>query len=484
MTSRWWVLTSVACGTFMATLDSSIVNIGLPTITKELGVDIYRTKWVVIAYLLVITCLLLPFGRLSDQYGRKPVFQTGFMFFVFGSALCGIAPFLGWLVMFRIIQALGAAMLMANGPAIITATFPAKERGAALGTMAMVVSAGLVSGPSIGGLLISNFGWRSIFLVNIPIGLIGIMLVQVFVRKDTFVRTKAAFDWAGAVLQTVVLLLFIILFDPPNVSISGSLPIALSRWIIAILFLVFGAIFIKVEAEARAPLFDLSLLRNRTFWSANLAGFFTFIAFSSISVLMPFFLEIVMGYGTQETGILMTAIPLTIFVVAPISGRLSDRLGSQELSFSGALIGALGLFAMAGAFGLGIHHEITRIGIVLGLASIGLATGLFQSPNNNAIMGSVPVSKLGVASALLATVRNLGLVTGTGLATSLYTWRMEKTHDFVASFHFTLYVAGIFGLLAMIASLGKRRGPAHAHGHEHGHGHGHGHQEKAHGVEA
>src|SRR5262245_7280513 len=156
MVHRWWVLASVACGTFMATLDSSIVNIALPTVTKDLGTDIFRVKWVVIAYLLVITCLLLPFGRLSDQSGRKPVFQAGFFIFILGSALCGVAPFLGWLVLFRALQAMGASMLMANGPAIITATFPPRERGAALGTMAMVVSAGLVSGPSIGGLLITH----------------------------------------------------------------------------------------------------------------------------------------------------------------------------------------------------------------------------------------------------------------------------------------------------------------------------------------
>ena len=159
MTPKWWVLASVACGTFMATLDSSIVNIALPTLTKELGQDLYRVKWVVIVYLLVITCSLLPLGRLSDQKGRKPVFQIGYFVFILGSALCGLAPQLGWLVVFRAIQGVGASMLMANGPAIITATFLSRERGAALGTLAMVVSAGLVSGPSIGGFLITHLGW-------------------------------------------------------------------------------------------------------------------------------------------------------------------------------------------------------------------------------------------------------------------------------------------------------------------------------------
>ena len=452
------MLVSVACGTFMATLDSSIVNIALPTLTQTLSTDLYRVKWVIIIYLLVITCLLLPFGRLSDQYGRKTVFQAGFITFIVGSALCGFSPSLTWLVIFRVVQALGASMLMANGPAIITATFPSSERGGALGTMAMVVSAGLISGPSIGGILISSLGWRSIFWVNLPVGLLGAYFVHRFVKADLLPpQQKAPFDWVGAILQTIVLVCFIVLFDPPNISISGSIPFPLSRWLIGAVTVIFGAIFIRVEKDARAPLLDLTLLQSRTFWTANLAGFFTFVAFSSVTVLMPFFLQGVMHFPPHTAGIFMTAIPFTIFIVAPISGRLSDRMGTQGLSFAGALVGALALLLMSGALGKGIHEHITGLGIVLFLSSIGLATGLFQSPNNNAIMSAVPQSKLGVASALLATVRNLGLVTGTGLATSLFNWRMTVTNDFVGSLHFTHFIAAMIGVGAMFAALGKRQ---------------------------
>jgi MFS family permease len=158
MSKKWWILTAVACGTFMATLDSSIVNIALPTLTTQLHTDLYRVKWVVIIYLLTITCTLLPFGRLSDQLGRKWVFQSGFVVFTLGSALCSLANHLDWLVTARVVQAIGASMLMANGPAIITAAFPSNERGGALGTLSMVVSAGLISGPSVGGILISALG--------------------------------------------------------------------------------------------------------------------------------------------------------------------------------------------------------------------------------------------------------------------------------------------------------------------------------------
>jgi MFS family permease len=219
---------------------------------------------------------------------------------------------------------------------------------------------------------------------------------------------------------------------------------------------IFTYIFLRVEKNTPAPLLDLSLLKSRTFWSANLAGFLTFVAYSSVTVLMPFFLEVVLHMEPNEAGIFMTAIPLTIFVVAPISGRLSDRFGSQGLSFLGTLVGALALFLMAGAFGMGISEKISHLTIVLLLCSVGLATGLFQSPNNNAIMGAVPLSKLGVASAMIATVRNLGLVTGTGLSTTLFSWRMSITGNFVSSLHFTHFVGGLMGICAMLVALVKR----------------------------
>jgi len=457
MIKKWRVLAAVACGTFMATLDSSIVNIALPTLTKALGSDLLRIKWVILVYLFVLTCLLLPLGRLSDHFGRKVVYQLGFFIFILGSGLCGTSPSLLGLVVCRGLQAIGASMLMANGPAIITSEFSPRERGSALGILAMVVSVGLVSGPSIGGFLISQLGWRSIFLINIPIGIFGIVLVQYFVRKDEHSRKKLTFDWTGAVVQTFLLLAFMISFDPPHISFSGSAPVQIPRWFMAGLVLLLTLVLIRVEDTADMPLLDLSLLRNQTFWSANLAGFLTFVAFSSVQVLMPFFLEEVLHLPPNRAGLFMTAIPLTIFVIAPLSGRLSDRVGSQGLSFAGALIGVVGLFSMAGAFGLGINRNTEYSLIILGLSSIGLATGLFQSPNNSAIMGSVPPHKLGVASALLATIRNLGLVAGTGLSTSLFTWKLEGTGDFVAAFHTALLTAGFVAMGATLASLAKRR---------------------------
>lgn len=459
MSQKWWVLSAVGCGTFMATLDSSIVNIALPTLTHELSTDISRVKWVVISYLLIITCMILPLGRLSDQIGRKKVFFSGLFVFTLGSLFCAFSSHLTWLIISRIIQGCGASMLMANGPAIIAGTFSAQERGKALGILAMIVSAGLVTGPSLGGFLIAHLSWQYIFLVNLPVGALGLYLILRYIPRDKKDHnTPQSFDWPGSFLQFVVIMLFILLFDPPSISLSGGMSFALSPYIVGGLLLIFGSIFVKWESQIDYPIFDLSLLKNRSFWTANLASFLMFVVYSGGVVLIPFYLEQYLGLNTDHAGFLMTAIPLTIFVVAPLSGRLSDRFGSRELSFAGALTLTLSFFLISGAMGQGLHGGSSTWSIVILLASIGMATGLFQSPNNNAIMGAVPQDKLGTASALLATVRNLGLVVGTGLAAGIYAWKRQMSGDFLLSIHFTFLAMGVIGVIAMLVCLGKPKG--------------------------
>lgn len=449
----------------MATLDSSIVNIALPSMTKSLSADLSSVKWVVVLYLTAITCTLLPFGRLSDLYGRRRVFVTGFATFIVGSGLCGLSQQIGWLLISRFIQGLGASMLMSNGPAIITSTFPAGERGKALGTLAMVVSVGLLSGPAIGGFLIAHSGWPTIFLVNIPVGILGLWLVKTFVAKDVKVETRHPFDWVGALLQTLFLLSLIFMVEQPAISFQGTsvmsapthFPVPVSRLLMLILTFALGAIFVKVETMSKSPLFDFSLLKIRRFWTANLAAFFVFVAFSSISLLMPFFLEEVFHFTTDRAGLFMTAVPVVVFIIAPISGRLSDQVGSRELGLIGTSMGTLGLFSLAGLFGQGISQNSSVVSILVPLAMIGAATGFFQSPNNNLIMGVVPSNKLGIASALLATIRNLGLATGISISTLIFTWRHYVTGDFQQALRFTFGVAGCFTLAAMLATLAQGR---------------------------
>lgn len=455
---KWLVLVAVGCGTYMATLDASIVNIALPTLGKALGADLIKINWVILIYYLVITCLLLPFGRLSDIYGRKLVFFIGFLVFTLGSTFCGTTESLVWLIFSRFFQGLGGAMLMANGPAIITAAFPKNERGKALGTLAMIVSVGLISGPGVGGLLISHFGWRSIFLINIPFGLLGMFLVKTYIENDISEKVHPPFDWLGTILQMFILFFLIVLFDPPNLSVLGQVPFEVSRLGIFLIVLSLTVLFFRVEQKAEAPLFDLSLIKNRTFFSANLASFLVFIAYSTVSVLLPFFLEEKLLLTTNQSGILMTAIPLAILIVAPLSGRLSDQIGCRGLSFSGAAVLTCGLFVLSGIFGVGLHEDMNQIITTLMLFMIGLGMGLFQAPNNNAIMGSVPLSKLGTASAILATIRNLALVVGAGFSTNFFSWRHETTGNYLQALHSTHLLAGLIGVAAMMSALAKESG--------------------------
>jgi EmrB/QacA subfamily drug resistance transporter len=431
------------------------VNIALPTLTKVLKTDLRSIKWVIVIYLLTITCSLLPFGRLSDLYGRKRIFQYGFIVFTVGSLLCGFATNLEYLILSRVLQGLGASMLMANGPAIVTQTFELGIRGKALGLLSMVVSMGLVSGPPVGGFLIGALGWRSIFLVNIPIGLVGFLFAGRHLDPAPGQRRHGPFDWGGAFLQMFVLLLFILFVDPPAFTIAGSKPILLSRWLLGGGFVLVAWVFYVIQKQVPEPILDLSLFKIRTFWAANLANFLNFVSYSSLLVLMPFYLEEVLGYDPEHAGFLMSAIPLTVFVIAPISGHLCDQIGTRTLSAVGALVSAIALLGMAGFVGTGLHENSREIRVVFALLLVGLSSGLFQAPNNVALMSSISNDKLGVASALMATIRNLGLVTGTGLAAKLFSWRHGESGDFVEAFHFALLVAGVLSVGAIFASLAK-----------------------------
>lgn len=457
MERKWWVLSTVACGTFMATLDSSIVNIALPTLTKALHADIRQIKWVVVIYLLTITVTLLPLGKLSDTYGRRRLFQMGFLVFSASSLLCGLAQTLNILMAARIVQGLGAAMLMANGPAVVTSTFGVRERGRALGVLSMVVSVGLVSGPSFGGFMISHFGWRSIFLINVPVGLVGFYFAKRYLERSRPRLDSPPFDWGGAFIQALLLPCFLLFVDPPTMQLLGRFSDHVSRVVLFIACGILGFVFFSIQKQVPSPLLDLNLFKIRNFWAANLANFLNFISYSSLLVLMPFYLEEVLFYDPERAGYFMSVIPLTVFFVAPISGWLCDRFGSRTLSILGTGIGGIAMILMAGAFGGGLKETSSPVTILMYLGMIGLASGMFQAPNNVTIMSSIPNEKLGLASAVMAMIRNLGLVTGTGVSAKIFSWRQFETNDFIHSFHVSLGVAGFFAIAAMTSSSLKQK---------------------------
>jgi EmrB/QacA subfamily drug resistance transporter len=386
MDKKWWALATVACGTFMATLDSSIVNIALPTLTKSFQTPIGSIKWVVIIYLLTITSVLLPVGRLADTYGRRKLYRLGFFVFTIASVLCGVAGAFGFLVFSRMLQGIGAAMLMANGPAVVTTYFTSKDRGKALGILSMVVSLGLVSGPSLGGFLITHFGWRSIFWVNLPFGLLGMVFAKRYLHPNQKVVRPHPFDWGGAFLQFLILLCILLLVDPPSMNFFSHPALEIPRWILLVSLMVLVWIFYQIEKQVPEAILDFSLFKIRTFWACNLANFLSFVSYSSLFVLMPFYLEEVLNLSPNTAGFYMSAIPLTVFVVAPVAGTWSDRVGSRILTALGASISCLGLVFMSGALGAGLNERTPQLLVVLGLCSVGVASGLFQSPNNNALI--------------------------------------------------------------------------------------------------
>lgn len=403
--NKWLILISVGTGIFLATIDGSIVNLTLPVLSAELNTDFAMVEWVVISYLLTVTTLMLTVGRLADMKGKKPIYMAGFLIFTLGSLFCGLASNIYLLIAARIFQALGAAMTMALGMAIITESFPPSERGMALGLSGTLVSLGTVLGPTLGGLILKYFTWHWVFFVNLPLGVIGVLMVQRFVP---FIRPKGQqrFDFAGAVTFLGSILSFLLALTTGQRQGFTSQPVL---WLAAAFVVLLGA-FIWVEMRVPQPMVELRLFRNRLF-SVNLAtGFLSFLCSSGMFILMPFYLSGVRQFDPQQTGLLLSAIPLCLGVVAPLAGTLSDRFGTRPMTVIGLTI------AVGGYFIASTLNQNTGIwSLFILFIPIGLGLGIFQSPNNSAIMGTAPHERLGIVSGMLAMTRTLGQTAGVAI---------------------------------------------------------------------
>ncbi|MES0360111.1 MAG: MFS transporter [Anaerolineales bacterium] len=414
---KWLVLIAIGASTFMSALDTSVVNTVLPVINQTFGSDIATVEWVVTIYLLIVSGLLLSFGRLGDMRGHKSVFLIGFTIFITSSALCGWAPSITALIAFRGLQALGAAMLASNSPAILTKNFPASQRGQALGLQATMTYLGLTAAPSLGGWLTDLISWRSVFYINIPVGLVAFFLSWKFIPQDTKTENQEKFDLLGAGVFLGGLIALLLGLNQGYAWGWTSLPI-LSLIIIAGFFL---AIFIIVETRSPNPMLDLNLFKNRVFSASTISALFNYIAVFSILLLLPFYLLQGRGFSPSQAGLILTIQPITMAIVAPISGGSSDRIGTRIPSVLGMLILSLGLILLSR---LGPDSAIYEIGIALGI--VGLGTGTFISPNNSAIMGSASVQRQGIAAGILATARSTGMVLGVGLAGAIFTTMMAE----------------------------------------------------------
>ncbi|GHO60455.1 MFS transporter [Ktedonobacter robiniae] len=408
---KWTIFFLVAIGIFMATLDTSIVNISLPLIAQNFGVPLSGAiEWVVIAYLVTTTALLLTAGRLADLLGRKAVWIAGLLLFTASSALCGLAPSLSLLITARAVQGVGGALVMAVSPAMLTSAFPARERGRALGINAMNVALGTSSGPILGGLLTASFSWRWIFFVNVPVGLLGLVASLLILKERAHFKT-GRFDPLGAILIAVSMagLTAGLSFGQELGWTSPLILLALLVGLLALVTLPF------VERRVPNPVMVLALLRNRVFDSSLVSLLLSFLALFAVSVLMPFSLEQLHGFSPLQAGLLLTPVPLTLALIAPVSGRLSDRIGSHWLAAGGLAIACLGLILMSQ---LNEHSSI--FGLIWRMILTSIGQGLFQAPNNSALLGAAPRDLQGSASGFLATARTMGQSVSVALAGAIF----------------------------------------------------------------
>ncbi|MBP6786222.1 MAG: MFS transporter [Candidatus Promineofilum sp.] len=398
---KWYVMAAIAMGIFLATIDGSIVNVALPTLTTALDTDFATVQWVVLSYLLTVTTLQAVVGRLADMYGRKMLYNSGFVVFTVGSLLCGLSPTAGWLIAARVLQGVGGALTLALGMAIVTDAFPSAERGRALGISGSIVSIGIVTGPTLGGLIIEHLSWHWIFFVNVPIGIIGTWMAWRYIPR-TRPPGGQIFDFAGA--ATLCIFLLGLLLGLTTGQRDGfTSPQALALFVVAIFFLL---TFILLERRHPQPIIPPSLFTNRIFRINIITGLLVFVAMG-VYVLIPFYLEMALLYSVQQVGLLLSVVPLALGISSPISGVLSDRVGSRPISVLGLAVTVVA-FLLLGT----LTAETTAVGFMLRYLPLGIGVGLFQSPNNSAIMGSVTRDRLGVASSLLAVTRSLGQTVG------------------------------------------------------------------------
>jgi EmrB/QacA subfamily drug resistance transporter len=406
---KWLALAIVAVGTFMTALDASIVNISLPSIARTFHAPVAGAiEWVVIAYLAVIAATLLTFGRLSDVVGRKPVWMTGLVVFTVGSAACGAADSLGQLIVARIVQGIGGALIFAPSFAIITDAFTARERGRALGLNSVVFAIATSLGPTLGGLITAHLTWRWVFYVNVPVSVIGLVASQrVLTRSQTAARQ--GLDLAGAALIAVGLASLTLAL---SFSQEWTWPWLVAGVVVGLLSLV-GAAF--VESHSRSPIVDLSQLRDRTLGSALVSMTVAMLALFAVGFVLPFYFEQLRRFSVMESGLLLTPLPLTMAIVAPLSGAMADRVGSRWLASGGLALAMLGLLVLARL------DTASTLGEIIGcLVLTGLGQGMFQSPNARALMNASRPGEQGETSSLYATARVVGQSLSVALAGTVF----------------------------------------------------------------
>jgi EmrB/QacA subfamily drug resistance transporter len=410
--SKWAVFALISVGTFMTTLDSSIVNISLPAIASAFGSPLGGTvEWVLIGYLVVIAGTLLTFGRLGDLMGRERVWLAGIVVFTAGSLLCGIAPSLPLLVVARVLQGVGGALIFAPAIALVVDAFPRRERGRALGLNAVIVSLGISTGPTLGGLITEHLSWRWIFFVNLPLGVAGVLVAR---RVLPFrpPQGRGRFDPPGAVAFGVGLAALCL-----GLSFGTEWGWTSTRTLTVLVVAAVGlASAPVVELRRRDPLLDVRLVASRVLGSALLSFLLSILALFAVSFLLPFYFEELRGFDPLRSGLLLTPYSLALAVAAPLSGTLADRVGSRWLAPLGLSLACAGLLLLAQ-----LGPDASAFDISWRLAVSGIGQGLFLSPNTRTVMGAASPEQTGIVSGLIATTRVVGQSLSVALAGAVFT---------------------------------------------------------------
>src|SRR5512140_917097 len=407
---KWIVLSVTTIGALMAAIDSTIVILGLPDMMVKLHADLVEMIWVIMAYILVSTVFLLTFGRIADIFGRVRMYNLGFVVFTIGSALCGFSGNATSLILSRMVQGAGAAMMVVNSVAIITEVFPPNERGKALGINAVTFSFGGVAGPILGGLILTLADWRWIFFINVPIGIFGAVWGYRVLKEMSIRKKGEGFDIPGALSFSIGLTALLIALTL-GIQASFTSPIILALFAV---FLVGVGFFLWWERRAKAPVVDLTLFRDRIYNFSVLSAMIQSLALFAVDFLIVFYLQGVLGYDALKAALLLIPLPVMTSIIAPIGGNIADRIGARVPATIGLLIQGAALVWFTRLTPTS-PYWMTAIG----LGIMGLGGGLFYPPNTSAAMNAAPKNRLGIASATLATLRQAGMVTSFALSLAI-----------------------------------------------------------------
>lgn len=453
---RWLILAVVLIGPFMSTLDSSIVNVALPTMAEKLQVGMGAIQWVVTSYLIVISSTILIFGRIADLKGKKSVYQYGFLIFSIGSLFCGISKNISILIISRILQGIGASMIMSCNQAIITSVFPSYERGRALGLSGTTVALGTMVGPPIGGIIVGLFNWEAIFLINVPIGIVAFILGVKLLPKDDK-NISENFDIFGAAFFSLgIISLFWTMLSGEQKGWSSIY--ILTGFSVSIISLL---IFYFYEKRVKHPMLDFSLFHDKLFTVSIFCAFISYMVIFCNNIIQPFYLQNALKITPQKAGLLLMVYPISVALTAPASGYLSDIIGSEILTLLGLAITMLGLILIAF-----LSLDSSFLSIIIRMCILGIGNGLFQSPNNSIVMSLVPGHKLGIAASVNALIRNLGMVFGIAFSLTLLYNRMSakigyavdsfiegREDAFMYAMRFVYLTAGFMCLIGMVLTL-------------------------------